>query len=71
MSTATRDVALLSPEEYLFLRQDKPHIEHYRRCGQRHWMLTEASDLNSIIELPAIGCTLALRDVYDKVDLHA
>lgn len=59
-----------SVQEYLFVGQDRPHVEHYRRYGPRQWMLTEASDLNSVLELPAIGCTLALRDVYDKVDLH-
>ena len=59
-----------SVQEYLFVRQDRPHLEHYRRYGPRQWMLTEASDLNDILELPAIGCTLALNDVYDKVDFH-
>ncbi|CAN5820298.1 Uma2 family endonuclease [soil metagenome] len=59
-----------SIQEYLFVRQDKPHVEHFRRYGPRQWMLTEASDLNDALELPAIGCTLALRDIYDKVDLH-
>ena len=59
-----------SVQEYLFIGQEKPHVEHYRRYGARQWMLTEASDLNDALELPAIGCTLALRDIYDKVDLH-
>ena len=35
------------------------------------WLLSEAKDWQSVIELPTIQCTLALADVYDKVDIQA
>jgi hypothetical protein len=31
------------------------------------WVLSEMSDLNDTVPLAAIDCTIALRDVYDKV----
>ena len=32
------------------------------------WLFSETSDLDHSILLPAIGCHLKVREVYDKVD---
>lgn len=60
---------LASVEEYLLISQDRVQIEHYRRQPDNHWLLSEASDLQTIIELPSIACVLALAEIYDKVAL--
>lgn len=57
--------------EYVMIAQDRAHVEHYVRQPDNQWLLSEAKDLTNVIELPTIQCTLALVDVYDKVDLQA
>lgn len=57
--------------EYVMIAQDRVHIEHYVRQPDSQWLLSEAKDITNIIELPTIQCTLALADVYDKVDLQS
>ena len=55
--------------EYILIAQDKHHIEHYVRQPNHQWLLTETDSLQEIIQLPSIGCQLALVDVYDKVKI--
>lgn len=55
-----------SLQEYLLIAQDRFHIEHFVREGER-WIFTDASTLDAVLTLGSIGCTLALRDVYEKV----
>src|SRR5437879_10371038 len=57
---------LESLQEYLLVAQDKVRIEHYVRQGAQ-WVLSEASTLDETVQLASIGCDVALRDVYDKV----
>ena len=58
---------LPSLEDYILVSQDRRLIEHYSRQPDGRWLLSEFSELNDVIELPSIGCHLALRDVYDQV----
>jgi hypothetical protein len=37
------------------------------RQGNAGWLLTETDRRDDVIELPSFGCTLALRDAYDRV----
>lgn len=60
---------LESLQEYLLVAQDRVHVEHYRRQNDGEWILAETSILDASLRLPTIDCQLALRDVYDKVDL--
>lgn len=53
--------------EYLLLTQDRVHVEHFVREASDRWVLTETDDPTKTLELPSIGCTLALSDVYDRV----
>jgi Uma2 family endonuclease len=57
---------LESLQEYLLVAQDKVRLEHYVRQGVQ-WILSEASTLDETIHLVSIGCDVALREVYDKV----
>lgn len=56
--------------EYVMIAQDRVHVEHYVRQPDNQWLLSEAKDLQNVVELPTISCTLVLADVYDKVDLQ-
>ena len=63
--------SLDSLREYLLIAQDGVQIEHYQRQGEGHWLLSEALDLQAILELPAIDCRLELKDVYAKINFSA
>lgn len=56
--------------EYVMIAQDRVHLEHYVRQPDSQWLLSEAKALQDVIKLPTIQCTLALADVYDKVDIQ-
>lgn len=58
---------LPSFSEYLLLSQERVHAEHFVREASDRWVLTETEDPAKTLELPSIGCTLALSDVYDRV----
>jgi Uma2 family endonuclease len=53
--------------EYVLISQDKCLVEHYQRQPNDRWLLAEANSQQAVVELPAIGCRLALADVYEKV----
>ena len=53
--------------EHLLVAQDKVRLEQYSRQSDRQWLLLDYRTLDDIAELKSIGCSLALRDVYDKV----
>ena len=57
--------------EYLLVAQDRIHVDLYTRQQDGRWVLSEASRLEDTLELPSIGCQLALADLYEKVDLSA
>lgn len=58
---------LPSLREYLLISQTEPRIERYLRGDGSEWVLTDVEGLDASIDLPSIGCALALADVYRKV----
>ncbi len=59
---------IASLREVLLVSQDRPRIEHQRRREDGSgWSHSVAEGLAAEIELPCIGCRLALADVYAKV----
>lgn len=58
---------LESLTDYVLIAQDKIRVEYYVRQGNQ-WVLSEASALHNTVHLSSIGCDLALRDIYDKVE---
>jgi Uma2 family endonuclease len=54
--------------EYILVAQDKIRIEQYVRHGE-HWMLGEISDPADTLRIETLGCEIALRDIYDRVEL--
>jgi Uma2 family endonuclease len=59
---------LESLQEYLLIAQDKCQIEHYIRQSNNQWLLLEINKIEATIDLPSIKCSLALSDIYDKVE---
>jgi Uma2 family endonuclease len=60
---------LPSLREYLTVAQDKPHIEHWTRQQEDSGSLVEFHNLTQTIRLASIDCVLALKEIYDKIDL--
>jgi Uma2 family endonuclease len=56
-----------SLSEYLLVAQEEYRVEQYVKQDAGRWLLTEVRSLDSVIELEAIGCSLALRDIYDRI----
>lgn len=57
-------------QEYVLISQDSANIERFTRQPSGDWLLSAASGLDAIIILASVGCTLALADVYEKVDFE-
>jgi Uma2 family endonuclease len=58
---------LESLRAYVLIEQDSPRIEYYQRQADHTWLLADAHGLDARLELPVIGCTLALAEVYEQV----
>jgi len=58
---------LPSLSEYLLVSQTRPLVEHYVRQPDGKWLLTEYRELSDVVELPSIGCRLALSEIYEQV----
>jgi Uma2 family endonuclease len=52
--------------EYVLISQDKRRIERFVRQADGQWLLSITED--GSVDLAAIGCTLSIDDVYDKVE---
>ena len=60
---------IASLQVYILIAQHEANVQVYTRQDAEKWTYQTATGLDSTIDLPAIGCTLALADVYKKVDL--
>lgn len=64
----TRYKSITSFKEYLLIAQHRPHITLFAKQSYGTWSQTEVNDIDSHLHLPAINCTLALREVYRDVE---
>jgi len=55
--------------EYVLVAQDQHRVERFLRRDGNQWLLTTTTGLGSTVPLSSIQCTLALAEVYDKVEL--
>lgn len=55
--------------EHLLVAQDEVRLEHYVKQENGEWLMFDYRSLDNIAELESIGCSVALRDVYDKVTM--
>jgi len=62
---------LPSLTDYVLVSQDKPMIEHYRRRSGGEWIFSTLSELDALLEIASISCSLKLRDIYDGIQFPA
>ncbi len=55
-----------SLHDYLLISQDKYHAEHYFRNKDNSWRFSEARNLEDVICITSVDCTLALEEIYRK-----
>ena len=60
--------SLPSLAEYLMVDQESYSLEHYVRQSDHQWLLSEVRGLEGVLELPTLGCTLALAEIYAQVE---
>jgi len=58
---------LPSLAEYVIIHQTQLRIEHHQRQPTGQWLLTTFDGLDAVLNLPALACSLALRDIYEGV----
>ena len=56
-----------SLSEYLLVSQEEYRVEQYIKQADGRWLLSDVRLLEGLIELTSIGCSLALRDIYDRI----
>jgi Uma2 family endonuclease len=59
---------LPSFREYVLVKQDKCHVETWFRQEPGLWRETIVTDRTGSIELRALGCSVALADIYEHID---
>lgn len=57
--------------DYLLISTTAPRIEHYARQAERSWTYTAVEGMDESLELPNLGCRLALAEVYDRVPFES
>ena len=58
---------LPSLSDYVLISQTEPRIEHFSRLEDGIWRFVAARGLEAVPNLPAIGCSLRLADVYARI----
>lgn len=58
-----------SLKEYLMVSQNRMDIEQYTRGADGRWTLTGFAAPTDRVPLESIDCTLAVAEVYDKLDV--
>jgi Uma2 family endonuclease len=57
-----------SLQEYLLVSQHQVQVELHTRGDYGRWILRDFTALTDSVPLTSLGCTLALAEVYDKVE---
>jgi len=55
---------------YLLINQERPHVELYTRQDDKHWILSEYTDLEEFIELEQWQIKLPLHEIYYNIDFN-
>jgi len=53
--------------EHLLVAQDEIRVEQYIRQADGQWLMLEFLTRDAVVDLPSIGCTLKLSEVYDRI----
>lgn len=57
-------------QEYVLIAQDRPVVDRFVRHGD-FWQLATFTGLDASLELPSVGCTIPLQDIYERVRFPA
>lgn len=60
---------IMSLTEYVLVAQHEYRVEQYTKQPDGRWLLSDYRLPNDVVELASIQCTLALREIYEKVSL--
>ena len=55
-------------QEYLLVSQLEPRIEQFVRQSDGRWLLNEAAGMQKKLELPSLKITIALSEIFAKVN---
>jgi Uma2 family endonuclease len=61
--------ALESLQEYALVSQSEPRVEVFRRQSSGDWLLSESAGMDAVCRFDSVSCTIAVKDIYDKVTL--
>ncbi|HEX8503357.1 MAG TPA: Uma2 family endonuclease [Pyrinomonadaceae bacterium] len=61
--------AIESLAEYVLVAQDEHKVEKYAKQPDGRWLLSDHRAPEEVVELASVECSLALREIYDKVVL--
>lgn len=62
---------LESLQEYLLVARNRPRVELFTKQDEGRWILAAFENLEDVVQLASIGCELALKDIYRKIDFDA
>jgi Uma2 family endonuclease len=54
--------------EYVLVSQRRREVEHFRKLESGQWLLTVLEGDDAVLELPALGCAIPLREIYADTD---
>jgi Uma2 family endonuclease len=54
-------------QEYGLVSQSEPRVEIFRRQPSGDWLLSESAGMDAVCRFDSVGCTIAVKDIYDKV----
>ncbi len=55
--------------EYLLVAQEEYRVEQYVKQADGRWLLSDLRSLEGAVDLKSIGCSLVLREIYDRVSI--
>lgn len=61
---------LPSLKEYAVVSQYQALVEVYTRQADGRWLLCEAEGMGGEVAFESLGCRVAMREIYDKVDFE-
>jgi len=56
--------------EYLMVRKNVVHVEQFVRAEMDSWDSFQWTSIEEVIPIDSIGCTLAMKRAYEKVNLN-
>lgn len=58
-------------QDYILISQDKILVEHFAKQSAKQWLLTDYTELSENLPLAQLNETLAIAELYDKVEFES